>query len=200
MRLIKDKRGEESGFLAEHVINILVAVIVLGVLIMLGVAIFRPYLDKNPDQGEAERQIKLIQDKIVELENSGGEREYILITPKSWALSAWPFTSAIQGERLIPNDCKNFNTPNCICFCYLSERIFDKNLDNQYNAKELMNSCNSGGVCIPVRESKLSFNEQSITFLGNINYPIIVDQVVREKKKISMSLSGDTLTFTLKPI
>ncbi|MEK6840884.1 MAG: hypothetical protein AABX79_02935 [Nanoarchaeota archaeon] len=174
---MKNKKG---FLLAEETLKLVVAVIALGFLVYLLVAL---YLSTNKSQ-ELEQAKSSLNFLVSEI-NSGKERVDIY-NPKGWWIGAWPHNFKATDplnpnkiERRLPGSCSNLGWENCICICE------EDNAD----------SCDKKWVCLDnaqkfetVGELRLLpggtevFQEESI----QIKNPPITLNIDQTNKKISL--------------
>ena len=104
-----NKRGM---FLLKHLVEIIIAVIVVGIIIYAGVVLFQTYFGRQTDM-----QAKGILDRITEKLNDLdiGETDYVILTaPSDWNIVAFGTQNNLNG---------NFERPsgmfgqNILCVC-----------------------------------------------------------------------------------
>jgi hypothetical protein len=178
----------KKGFLAlETVIKVTIAVISIGILLYLGTQLFNIFIDQN-NLEKAQAHMDEIERIINNLEEEGGgEREYLLLSPRKWALIAWPtnYFYSTGGELAIPieyketdipDKCKASNWEKCLCFCEYSER-----------KQNILFGCNELSICKPTEQ----FGEVSTSFNKEDERSFYITTL--DIRSISISLNNDKL-------
>ncbi len=108
------KKGE---FLAEEVLKMIIALMVVG---FLGYFLVSLYLSSQ-DSNDKELAIATLDNLILEIDNK--KISYDVLNPKDWFLIVWPanydqgFFSGMSEVPESPQVCKNVGWTSCVCFC-----------------------------------------------------------------------------------
>ncbi len=190
MRII-DKKGFWFG---EEGIGLIIAAVAILILILLVVAlsnIFRA----NTDMEKAEAHMERISNIIKDLEREGGERDYILISPNNWVLTAWPFVN-LKGEKFLPDKC-NEEWKNCICFCKLASSLGEQVLSGRLSgAKGVEEACEKEAICNEIKQKEFIVNGKRLFGVGIFpekSNPILINDLIEEGKSINIKLENDKL-------
>ena len=74
-------------------------------------------LRHNPDRiGDLIKEGELLNEMGVKYEEVILPREFFILGPKGWAVSAWPYKPALKSEQM-PEKCKKIGKPYCLCVC-----------------------------------------------------------------------------------
>lgn len=124
-------RGKKGFLLGEETVKIIIAVIALGFLVYLLVAIYF-----NSQKDEEQEQAKASLDYLI-TEIASESEEIEIYSPSGWSILSWPF----DGKS--PEVCSSLGWSSCICICETpSFTSFELRTSGNY-----LDNCNENGVC-----------------------------------------------------
>lgn len=177
-------KSKKAFLLGEHIVNILIAVLCIIILIGVGVKLYNIYNER--ELNIARGHLNEISG-LVESIKEGVSREYIMLTPEGWVLTAWPSHLSMLNIDLSPDICLSNKWKNCICLC---------KTDRPEKTEKVLADCNLNNICKEIKYNQFILSPAS----ASVNFPISVDKdLVADKKSLNIYLeSKDKLVITTK--
>ena len=189
----------KKAILPKEVLNIVLAIACIVLLVYLGYKLYGLASEQHELQ-QARAHLTNIMGIISALENAGGgERSYILYSPKGWALSGWPYANTK------PKSCKE-EWKSCICFCkspFLAsykESVLSKTWEalkyffgKKRGYEIILKECNDFSVCEEIKYSQESFVLSYDTANNYKKIPLSINLIDKSKKPIKISLKEGNL-------
>ena len=149
--------GNKKGFLlAEETLKLIIAVIAIGFLVYLLVALYFSF-KTSPELEQAKSSLDFLSSQI----NSGKERVDIY-NPKGWYLITWKYITES------PKTCSNSGFEKCICIC----------------EENTLDSCDSNGVCLNNPQGFQIVGDSAIEGKIKITNPPITLNIDKANKEI----------------
>ncbi|MEM3112906.1 MAG: hypothetical protein QXI33_00585 [Candidatus Pacearchaeota archaeon] len=192
----------KRGFLlGEHTINIIIAILAIVVLVFLGIGIFGIFSSNN-DFRIAEAHVNNIKAIILGLkEKGGGTQNYVLVSPKKWAIISWPAYDVkpipggpggipYSGPIMISNGdipiaCKTNEWNKCVCLC-------------DYSSGISLKKCNENGVCFGDKDLDIIV-KNSKDLADNQRSYIDIKSLIKSGKEIEISLDNNKVIISRNP-
>ncbi len=143
-------------------------------------------LRHNPDRiGDLIKEGELLNEMGVKYEEVILPREFFILGPKGWAVSAWPYhggVGSLAGDgKNMPKKCTEKNWQVCICLCKREKETFDA-----FGSSYVWN-CDNKGLCenLPKRIFTQDLTRPFSPFIGlNIQDSVTSFKLVKEADKI----------------
>jgi hypothetical protein len=103
----------KKGFflVGEHAINLIIAALCIAALFYFGYRLYSTVSERHQIE-QATAEMGYMKTTIEELYKTGGEKDYLLLSPGGWYLVGWP-----EETGLMPNYCFIKGWKKCLCFC-----------------------------------------------------------------------------------
>lgn len=169
--MLSNKKAEEGTTLGGTVVGIVIAVLCIGILLLVGVAVYN-LLNNNPDLPKAEATLDEVLQSVKSLSVIGDSHELLLYSPKNWAL-------VFEDDLSVSNRPTQCGSSKCLCMCKYSSSPIDF-LANCNNVKT--------GICSLYDDKKIIIKSNRFDPLATTSRSAIV---IESANRVNISLLKD---------
>ena len=154
----------KKAILVPAVLKMVIAVAAIFLLLYLAVSLYGIFNQKTAINQAREHMDKI--EKIIKdlEEQGGGSKEYVLLSPRDWALIAFPNFNknpdpqypdpGARDFRVYSETCLNKDWIDCLCFCHVPKNKNNADL-KVYISTLFVESCDVSGICIEVNQEEV---------------------------------------------